>query len=144
MNYYDLLNVKKNATDKEIKKAYRILVKKYHPDTYRGNKNIAEEKIKQINEAYDVLTNEKLKREYDQQFNVIQDFSNSRNYYETKKTQKSKKYDFVDNRSCIQEKSFFEQLKTKSSKEIIMVFLIIFIASIIVLNFIIELISLFL
>lgn len=72
MTYYEVLNIKKNATDKEIKNAYRALAKKYHPDTYNGNKDIAEEKMKQINEAYDVLSNKELKAQYDDQFTIKQ------------------------------------------------------------------------
>lgn len=68
MTYYEVLNIKKNATDKEIKNAYRALAKKYHPDTYKGNKSVAEEKMKQINEAYDILSNKELKEKYDEQF----------------------------------------------------------------------------
>ncbi len=59
MNPYDVLGVSQNATDEEIKKAYRVLVKKYHPDKYAGNPKAAEaaaEKLKQINMAYDILT----------------------------------------------------------------------------------------
>lgn len=72
MTYYEILNIKINATDKEIKNAYRSLAKKYHPDTYKGNKNVAEEKMKQINEAYDVLSNKELKDKYDEQFRAKQ------------------------------------------------------------------------
>lgn len=68
MTYYEVLNIKKNATDKEIKNAYRVLAKKYHPDTYQGNKSVAEEKMKQINEAYDVLSDKEAKSKYDEQF----------------------------------------------------------------------------
>ena len=59
MNPYDVLGVSQNATEEEIKKAYRGLVKKYHPDKYAGNPKAAEaaaEKLKQINMAYDILT----------------------------------------------------------------------------------------
>lgn len=70
MTYYEILNIKQNATAKEIKNAYRILAKKYHPDTYSGNKKIAEEKMKKINEAYDVLSDEVKKEKYDLQFKV--------------------------------------------------------------------------
>jgi len=90
LTYYEMLNVKKNATDKEIKNAYRALAKKYHPDTYKGNKNVAEEKMKQINEAYDVLSNKELKGKYDEQFkspieeNIKHDTYNKSYYnYET-------------------------------------------------------------
>jgi len=59
LNFYEILNVKTDANDKEIKKAYRVLAKKYHPDTYEGNKELAETKMQQINVAYDTLSNPK-------------------------------------------------------------------------------------
>lgn len=70
-NYYDLLGVKKEASDKEIKKAYKLKAGKYHPDKNVGktDKEIAEnEKIfKEINEAYSVLSDENKRKEYDYQ-----------------------------------------------------------------------------
>ena len=63
-NYYDILGVSKNATADEIKKAYRTLAFKYHPDRNQGNPE-AEEKFKQISAAYDVLGDEAKRRQYD-------------------------------------------------------------------------------
>ncbi len=59
MNPYDVLGVKPGATQDEIKTAYRKLVKKYHPDQYKGTdfEAKANEKLKEINEAYDILKN---------------------------------------------------------------------------------------
>ncbi len=63
-DYYDLLGVKKNATDEEIKKAYRNLAKKFHPDKNKGNKD-AENKFKEISEAYAVLSDREKREQYD-------------------------------------------------------------------------------
>ena len=54
-NYYDILGVNKNASDDEIKKAYRNLAKKYHPDLNPGNAEAAE-KLKEVNQAFAVLS----------------------------------------------------------------------------------------
>ena len=63
-DYYNLLGVSRSATPEEIKKAYRGLAMKYHPDKNQGNK-IAEEKFKQITEAYEVLSDEQKRAGYD-------------------------------------------------------------------------------
>ena len=64
-DYYEVLGVAKNASDAELKKAYRKLAKKYHPDVNPGDKN-AEAKFKEATEAYTVLSDPEKRKQYDQ------------------------------------------------------------------------------
>ena len=61
---YDLLGISNNASDKEIKQAYRRLARKYHPDVNAGNKD-AEAKFKEVNAAYEVLSDKDKRKKYD-------------------------------------------------------------------------------
>ena len=62
---YDILGVGKTADDNTIKKAYRKLALKYHPDRAKGDKDAAEEKFKEIGKAYEVLSDKKKRDLYD-------------------------------------------------------------------------------
>lgn len=64
-DYYEVLGVDKSASEEDIKKAYRKLAKKYHPDMNQGDKG-AESKFKELNEAYEVLSDKDKKAKYDQ------------------------------------------------------------------------------
>ena len=64
-DYYEVLGINKNASQDEIKKAFRTMAKKYHPDLNANNKDAAE-KFKEVNEAYEVLSDQNKKARYDQ------------------------------------------------------------------------------
>ena len=64
-DYYEVMGIPRNASEDEIKKAYRKLAKQYHPDLHPGDKD-AEAKFKELNEAYEVLSDKEKKARYDQ------------------------------------------------------------------------------
>ena len=64
-DYYSVLGISRDATEKDIKAAYRKLARKYHPDVNPGNK-AAEEKFKEINQAYEVISDAEKRKKYDQ------------------------------------------------------------------------------
>ena len=77
-NYYKILEVSENASIEIIEKAYKVLVRKYHPDL-QGNSPKNEAKIREINEAYSVLSDPYIKEQYDKEFkleNQIREFNN--------------------------------------------------------------------
>ena len=65
-DYYHILGINRNTSDKEIKKAYRKLAMQYHPDRNPGKEKWANEKFKEINEAYAILGDPEKRRQYDQ------------------------------------------------------------------------------
>ena len=84
-NYYEILEVDRNASDGEIKKSFKMLAKKYHPDQNQGNPD-SEQKFKEINEAYNTLSDKDKKAEYDKKF-----FGQSFNQKSAKENKKKNK-----------------------------------------------------
>lgn len=82
-NYYEILEVNKKASKDIIDKAYKVLVKKYHPDLYNASQKIyAEQKIKEINEAYKILSDDFLRAQYDKELDKQAEKKYQRNYEE--------------------------------------------------------------
>ena len=107
-NYYELLEVNPKASKEIIEKAYKVLIKKYHPDLYQGEERIyAESKSRELNEAYHILSSDFLREQYDmelekekqfnytnrnntsRQLNVQNNNSNSKEKKQTKKNEKN-------------------------------------------------------
>jgi DnaJ-class molecular chaperone len=65
-DYYDILGVSKNTSQEEIKKAYRKQALEWHPDKHKDNKEAAEKRFKEVNEAYQILSDSEKRRAYDQ------------------------------------------------------------------------------
>jgi DnaJ-class molecular chaperone len=70
-DYYEILDVHRNASKEVIEKAYITLAKKYHPDINSGNTEEATNKMKEINEAYEILCNESKRNHYNIMYDVV-------------------------------------------------------------------------
>lgn len=70
MNYYEILGVDRNVTPQDLKKAYKRLAKKWHPDLNRDNLKVAEEKMRAINVAYSTLSDEVARIDYDKKLDA--------------------------------------------------------------------------
>lgn len=95
-NLYEILEISKDATTNEIKRKYRELTKKYHPDKFSNaseeSKKQAENKFREINEAYSILGNENTRKEYDKQLSQSKNFSKEK----LKKSAENSKKTFED------------------------------------------------
>ena len=80
-NYYEILEVNEHASQDIIEKAYKILIKKQHPDLYVGEeKRLAEQKVRELNEAYQVLSDDFLKSQYDMELRKVKGQYNNYQY----------------------------------------------------------------
>ncbi len=78
-NYYEILEIKETASEEVIKAAYKALVKKNHPDNYRGDSEMMEKNMLLINEAYEVLSDREKRRIYDTECRKNNEFVASNN-----------------------------------------------------------------
>ncbi len=112
MNYYEVLRVSSTATLIEIKRAYKKLVKRYHPDIYEGNKLFAEYKIKEINAAYEVLKSANSKAAYDAELKHKQNQSRKADFVKTYTKADYEKYQYAY-KGKVKQESKKTNVKTK-------------------------------
>ena len=112
MNPYEVLGVSRNASIDEIKKAYKELSRKYHPDSYVGNplSSLAEEKFKQVQEAYDAIMKEK-----NGDFNYTDNYNNS-GYYNGESGEMAEVYNLLGRRACSQALSLLDSMPNRNAK----------------------------
>ena len=112
MNPYEVLGVSRNASIDEIKKAYKELSRKYHPDSYVGNplSSLAEEKFKQVQEAYDAIMKEK-----NGDFNYTDNYNNS-GYYNGESGEMAEVYNLLGRRAYSQALSLLDSMPNRNAK----------------------------
>lgn len=114
MTHYEILGVKQNASQEEIRSAYKTLIKKYHPDLYQGDKSFADKKTKEINEAYDVLSDYTKRTEYNLEINPTSyDNTSSYSYTPPKYDYTPPKYNYNNNSYT----NYDNRYSTKNSSE---------------------------
>ena len=142
-NYYKILEITKDASDEEVKKAYKKMAKKCHPDKNRDNQEDATSKFKQISEAYQVLSDAETRRMYDKNveeknlysnnygfsseednidnfFNDNSDKNTYKNFgFDTSKTELDELLEYLDstNHNYSTENYFFEDRKVKTKEQ---------------------------
>ena len=115
-NYYEILEVNKNASGEIIEKAYKVLVKKYHPDLYIGeDKLYAEQKTKDINEAYKVLSDGFLREQYDLEIQKEEMMNNIPRQQPIDKQQTNKKY-MNKQKQSVKNKVYIKKQKSNDYK----------------------------
>lgn len=118
---YEILEVSENASNEVIEKAYKVLVKKYHPDLQSPeNKKEAETKIKEINEAYEILSNEQKKKEYDESLErkrkIAQEHNNDTAQYNKSINTQQVQEDSYDRAYDMQRRRYEEELRKQQEK----------------------------
>ncbi len=98
-NYYEILEVNNKASREVIERAYRVLIKKYHPDIFDGEERIyAEKKVRDLNEAYKILSDDFLREQYDAELLKEESYRNQFNNKQNNKYSENKKEktDFIN------------------------------------------------
>ena len=118
MNPYEVLGVSRNANIEEIKRAYRELSRKYHPDSYIGNplSSLAEEKFKQVQEAYDAIMREKNNGySYTNSYNNTNPYNNT-GYYGGDTGEMAEVYNLLNRKSYSQALRILERMRDRNAR----------------------------
>lgn len=112
MNPYEVLGISRNASIDEIKKAYKELSRKYHPDSYVGNplSSLAEEKFKQVQEAYDAIMKEK-----NGDYNYAGNYNNN-GYNNSESGEMAEVYNLLGRRAYSQALSLLDSMPNRNAK----------------------------
>lgn len=94
-NLYQILEIDRNAPQNEIKKAYRKLAKKYHPDTNPNDKNACD-KFREVAQAYEILSDEKKRKEYDDKLSNSKNTHTRNDHFSETKNKNTKKTNKMD------------------------------------------------
>ena len=117
-NYYEILEVNEHASKEIIEKAYRTLVKKYHPDLYSSTqKQLAEQKLRDLNEAYDVLSDDFLRRQYYREFQKEQESKNTE-YGENQNQNRNRRNTSWQNKNKKKKKDFDDKMNVKTNNTV--------------------------
>ena len=116
-NYYNILEITKDASDEEVKKAYKKMAKKCHPDKNRDNQEDATSKFKQISEAYQVLSDAETRRMYD--WNVEEKNHYSNNYgFSSEEGKNRRECRYFKNGHCLKgEKCMFKHTGDRNTQK---------------------------
>lgn len=115
-NYYEILEVNPKASKEVIEKAYRVLVRKYHPDLYSGEKQqYAEKKTKEINEAYKILSDEFLREQYDSELEK-EEIMDRKNSYQTQRSRVGRNSNSKNNSNNLTEQKTRNSLQRRENK----------------------------
>lgn len=118
MNPYEVLGISRNANIEEIKRAYRELSRKYHPDSYIGNplSSLAEEKFKQVQEAYDAIMREKNNGySYTNSYNNTNPYNNT-GYYGGDTGEMAEVYNLLNRKSYSQALRILERMRDRNAR----------------------------
>jgi len=96
-NYYEVLEISENASQEVVERVYKLFAKKYHPDLNPDNPKEAEEKFKEITEAYEILSDESQRRSYDEKLNLEKKKAEAVNNQQNHSSAYSSSYNYYSN-----------------------------------------------